>query len=246
MIARMSVESDDDEGFVAFNAEPGEMIEEGEASEDDSFVDELEQGDNTVKGTVLYIGHLPVGFFEEGLKKYFSQFGGVRRVKVARSERTGKPKGYGYVEFYNEDVCVIAARTMDEYMMFGRKLVCKVVPPNKVPKSLRKGQWGITQASLKPYEHAAKINATEITAEKRAKVIEKMQLKLEQMEEAWKAKGIEYSFSFPEGDAVKNTLNRKKAAEEEKQDVPPVDAAPEKSSKKQKTTGGRAVKKSNK
>jgi nucleolar protein 15 len=39
------------------------------------------------KRGVVYIGHLPHGFYEEELKKFFSQFGEVSRVKVSRSCR---------------------------------------------------------------------------------------------------------------------------------------------------------------
>jgi nucleolar protein 15 len=37
--------------------------------------------------TVLYVGHLPYGFEETGLQKFFSQFGTITRLKMARSEK---------------------------------------------------------------------------------------------------------------------------------------------------------------
>ncbi|VDK21598.1 unnamed protein product [Anisakis simplex] len=37
------------------------------------------------RSKVIKISHLPFGFFEEELFKYFKQFGYVRRVRVARS-----------------------------------------------------------------------------------------------------------------------------------------------------------------
>lgn len=45
-----------------------------------------EVGDELQSG-VVYIGHLPHGFYEEQLRSYFSQFGTVKRVKVARNKR---------------------------------------------------------------------------------------------------------------------------------------------------------------
>ncbi len=36
---------------------------------------------------VVYVGHLPHGFFEEQLMGYFSQFGTVKKVKVSRNKK---------------------------------------------------------------------------------------------------------------------------------------------------------------
>lgn len=36
---------------------------------------------------VIYIGHIPHGFFEAEMKEYFEQFGKVTKVRVARSKK---------------------------------------------------------------------------------------------------------------------------------------------------------------
>ena len=38
---------------------------------------------------VIYVGHLPHGFFESQLKDYFSQFGTVTKVHVSRNKKVG-------------------------------------------------------------------------------------------------------------------------------------------------------------
>lgn len=76
---------------------------------------------------VIYVGHIPHGFYEDQIRGFFSQFGDVRNVRVSRSKRTGGSKGYGFVEFGDADVARIAAATMDKYLMAGRQLVCHVV-----------------------------------------------------------------------------------------------------------------------
>ncbi|CBZ54806.1 putative RNA binding protein [Neospora caninum Liverpool] len=81
---------------------------------------------------VVYLGHLPQGFFEPQLKKFFSQFGKVTRVELRRSKRTGNSKGHAFVEFELPEVADIVAEAMDNYMMFGRTLVCHVVPPHNL------------------------------------------------------------------------------------------------------------------
>lgn len=60
------------------------------------------------------------------MREYFSQFGIVTRVRIARSKRTGKSKGYGFVEFKSAEVAKIVADTMNNYLMFSRLLKCKL------------------------------------------------------------------------------------------------------------------------
>ena len=44
-----------------------------------------------VKTGVVYIKHIPHGFYEDEMKAFFSQFGKVLRVCVARSPKVGIP-----------------------------------------------------------------------------------------------------------------------------------------------------------
>ncbi|XP_001600029.1 MKI67 FHA domain-interacting nucleolar phosphoprotein-like [Nasonia vitripennis] len=80
---------------------------------------------------LVYIGHIPYGFFEDEMKEYFEQFGKVTRVRVARSKKTGKSRGYGYIEFQLPEVAKIAAETMNNYLMCGRLLKATYIPPEK-------------------------------------------------------------------------------------------------------------------
>ena len=36
---------------------------------------------------VVYLGHIPHGFFEQEMRTYFSQFGNVNRLKLSRSKK---------------------------------------------------------------------------------------------------------------------------------------------------------------
>ena len=56
----------------------------------------LKVTDGKKKG-VLYIGHLPKGFNETELKSFFAQFGAVSKLRVARSQKTARPKGYAFM-----------------------------------------------------------------------------------------------------------------------------------------------------
>ncbi|XP_072326725.1 MKI67 FHA domain-interacting nucleolar phosphoprotein isoform X1 [Scyliorhinus torazame] len=88
---------------------------------------------------VIYLGHIPSGFFEPQIKKYFSQFGTVLRVRLSRSKKTGHSKGYAFVEFECDEVAKIVADTMNNYLFGERLLKCQVLPPEKVHAQLFKG-----------------------------------------------------------------------------------------------------------
>lgn len=80
---------------------------------------------------VVYLGHIPTGFFEAEIRNFFSQFGKVRRVKLFRSKKTGNSKGYAFVQFETTDIAEVAAEAMDGYMFGDRKLVAHVVQKEK-------------------------------------------------------------------------------------------------------------------
>ncbi|XP_011186022.1 MKI67 FHA domain-interacting nucleolar phosphoprotein [Zeugodacus cucurbitae] len=83
------------------------------------------------KRGIVFIKHLPHGFFEEQLKNYFEQFGKVTRLRLGRSRRTGGSKGYAFVEFEYPEVAEVAAETMDNYLMFKKVVKAAYIPPEK-------------------------------------------------------------------------------------------------------------------
>merc|ERR1712051_782459 len=70
---------------------------------------------------ILYVGHLPKGFNETELKNFF-QFGQVTKLRVSRSVKTARSRGYAFLEFAERKVAEIAAKAMNNYLMFGRQL----------------------------------------------------------------------------------------------------------------------------
>lgn len=81
---------------------------------------------------VVYLSHIPHGFYEEQMRAYFSQFGEITRLRMARNRRTGASKHFAFIEFRHEAVARIVVETMDNYLMFGRLLQCKLVPVEQV------------------------------------------------------------------------------------------------------------------
>lgn len=47
---------------------------------------------------LVYVGHLPHGFYEEALHGYFSQFGTVTKVKVARNKKVRRVEELSYYD----------------------------------------------------------------------------------------------------------------------------------------------------
>lgn len=72
------------------------------------------------------MGHIPHGFYEEEMKSFFNQFGTVIKARVFRSQKTGRSKGYGFVQFKHPDVAKIVAETMNNYLMCNRLLKGKL------------------------------------------------------------------------------------------------------------------------
>ncbi|CAD8119787.1 unnamed protein product [Paramecium sonneborni] len=90
-------------------------------------INRLEQQTQERQNGIIYVGHLPYGFVEEGLKEYFTQFGDVIGVKLFRSKKTNRAQGYGFIKFADKEVAPIAAQAMNGYLMNGKKLIVNVL-----------------------------------------------------------------------------------------------------------------------
>ena len=86
--------------------------------------------------SVIYLGHIPHGFFEKEIKSFFSQFGEVTKVKLFRSKKTNNSKGYAFVKFEAADIALVAAEAMNGYFLNDRQLDCHVVPPAKLHRGM--------------------------------------------------------------------------------------------------------------
>eukprot|EP00656_Telonema_subtile_P039070 TRINITY_DN4420_c0_g1_i3.p1 TRINITY_DN4420_c0_g1~~TRINITY_DN4420_c0_g1_i3.p1 ORF type:complete len:261 (-),score=110.33 TRINITY_DN4420_c0_g1_i3:63-845(-) len=88
---------------------------------------------------VIYLGHIPFGFFEDEMRGFFSQFGAVTRLRLSRSKKTGRSKGYAFVEFSHAEVAEVVAKVMHGYLLFGRVLASRVVPSEEQHETLWRG-----------------------------------------------------------------------------------------------------------
>lgn len=70
------------------------------------------------------------------MRAYFAQFGAINRLRLSRNRTTGASKHYAFIEFGSESVAQIVANTMNNYLMFGHILKCKLVPEDQVHEKL--------------------------------------------------------------------------------------------------------------
>eukprot|EP00804_Cyclotella_cryptica_P011204 CCRYP_007731-RA/>CCRYP_007731-RA protein AED:0.06 eAED:0.06 QI:107/1/1/1/1/1/2/183/286 len=143
--------------------------------------------------SVIYLGHLPTAFEERELIIFLNQFGSVQRCRVSRSTKTGRSRGYAFVEFAEEEVAKIVAETMNGYFLLEKRLVCHVLPKEKVYDMMFKRARKI--ATKKDVQNRVRL---EVNKRRTPEVIKGITAKLVQREELKRKKlaelGIEYDF----------------------------------------------------
>lgn len=78
--------------------------------------DEDEHGE-LAEGTTLYVGNLSYKANESDVKDLFEQHGHVNSVRLMKDKRTGKRRGFGFVEVSDDDAdSMISALNESEYM----------------------------------------------------------------------------------------------------------------------------------
>ncbi|EMS63551.1 MKI67 FHA domain-interacting nucleolar phosphoprotein-like protein [Triticum urartu] len=150
---------------------------------------QAEEPENTA--TVLYIGHIPHGFYEDQMQGFFQQFGAVKRVRIARNRKTGKSKHYGFIEFENPEVAKIVADEMNNYLLFEHTLQIAPVPLEKVHaklwKGVRKGFVPVDQVAIE-----RKRLSKDRTVEEHQRMLEGIVKRDEKCRKRIKAAGIDY------------------------------------------------------
>ena len=142
---------------------------------------------------VLYIGHIPHGFYEDQMRGFFNQFGEVSKLRLSRNKKTGRSRHFAFVEFADRRVAGIVAETMNNYLLCNKILVCKVVDAEK----LHKNTWvGANRKFQKvPWRSIArKKHNQERTAVQQRRRQEKLVKKEEKKRDKLKELGIEYAF----------------------------------------------------
>ncbi|KAH7160696.1 hypothetical protein EDB81DRAFT_782789 [Dactylonectria macrodidyma] len=170
---------------------------------------------------VIYIGRIPHGFYEHEMRQYFEQFGTINKLRLSRNKKTGASKHFAFVEFAEATTAEIVAKTMNNYLLFGHILKCRILPKEQVHEDLFKGANRRFKAV--PWNKiAGKQLEKPLTESAWADKVTKVQNK--RSKKADKLKEIGYEFEVPEMKAVPAP-----AAIEEKEseaEVKAIEAAP--------------------
>lgn len=70
----------------------------------------------------LYVGNLSYGATENELRELFGQYGQVTSVAVITDRETGRAKGFGFVEYGNDQDAKAAISALDGKEIGGRSL----------------------------------------------------------------------------------------------------------------------------
>ncbi|KAN0121955.1 hypothetical protein V8E51_000281 [Hyaloscypha variabilis] len=70
----------------------------------------------------VFVGNIPYGLTEEQIIRIFSSAGKVLNFRLVYDRETGRPKGFGFVEFPDSDSASSAVRNLNDYEIMNRKL----------------------------------------------------------------------------------------------------------------------------
>jgi len=204
-----SVKSDKTLAGIAAKAQEAEKLKSSESAAFlaiSSPAGDLQEEEQTVRKpqdlknrAVIYISHIPHGFYEKAMRAFFGQFGSVTNLRLGRSKKTGRSCGFAFVEFKYREVAEVVAESMNNYLMFDRLLKCSVVPKERTSKAIFRGKVKEQKppGKMAMMKHKRLVNAVkcEETVQRRqvrqAKRVKKSMSKLEKA-------GIKYNFQIAE------------------------------------------------
>ncbi|KAL7918258.1 hypothetical protein ACQKWADRAFT_304555 [Trichoderma austrokoningii] len=170
---------------------------------------------------VVYIGRIPHGFYEFEMKQYLSQFGPISRLRLSRNKKTGASKHFAFVEFAEASTAEIVSKTMDNYLLFGHILKCKILSKDQVHEDLFKG--ANRRFKRVPWNKMAGLQLAKPQTESawEAKVARERN---NRAKKAAKLQALGYSYEAP---ALKDVPAPAPAAIENGEEAKAIEAAPE-------------------
>ncbi len=79
--------------------------------------------------TKLFVGSLPWAVNDQSLEDLFKAFGAVSSAKVIMDRESGRSKGFGFVEFEDDDAAKEAIKQMNNTDIQGRTIVVSEARP---------------------------------------------------------------------------------------------------------------------
>ncbi len=90
----------------------------------------------------LYVGNLSYNVSELELRELFAQAGEVKEVAIITDRMTQRPKGFGFVEFMDQEGAEKAIRMFNNYELDGRRLTVNMARPREERSSGGYGNRG--------------------------------------------------------------------------------------------------------
>jgi nucleolar protein 15 len=146
---------------------------------------------NTVskkKLAVVNFSRLPHEFTEKDIRAFFGQFGGISKLRLSRSKKTGNSRGYGYIQYMLPEVATIAVEATNNYFIAGKPIKTALMNPEAVHKGLfigaPPGNHALSRSAAVRKRHNGKIHGLV-----NAKTLERDAARAEKLA----AMGIEYT-----------------------------------------------------
>uniref|UniRef100_A0A6N2MCB3 RRM domain-containing protein n=1 Tax=Salix viminalis TaxID=40686 RepID=A0A6N2MCB3_SALVM len=143
------------------------------------------------KSGVLYIGRIPHGFYEDEMKAYFSQFGTIKRLRIARNKKTGKSKHFGFMTFDDSEVAEVVAECMHNYLLFEHLLQVHVIPQEHVHPKLWKG-FNYRYNPLNRLQTERKLHNKERTLDEHRRLVVRIMKQDQKRRKKIEAAGLDY------------------------------------------------------
>uniref|UniRef100_A0A1B6GMY3 RRM domain-containing protein n=1 Tax=Cuerna arida TaxID=1464854 RepID=A0A1B6GMY3_9HEMI len=170
---------------------------------------------------VVYLSHIPHGFYDDQIKGYFSQFGKVTNVSVPRS-KSGRARGFAFIEFQHPEVAEIAAETMNNYLMFKRLLKAKYIPPKEqkprhfiAASESKQNHTTLPEKAVKSMKQNQLMKNRQLKKEKEVKKMKKLLKKQEEMSKNLEKLGIDYKFQVQKSN-IESLLVKERSSEKDK------------------------------
>jgi len=77
----------------------------------------------------LFVGNLPFSMTDQNMTEIFSAYGAVTSANIVMDKFSGRSKGFGFVEFENDEDAIKAMEALNESEQMGRNIAVKEALP---------------------------------------------------------------------------------------------------------------------
>lgn len=99
----------------------------------------------------VFVGNIPYDATEEKLKDIFNEVGPVVSFRLVYDRETGKPKGYGFCEYRDQETAMSAMRNLNGYELNNRILRVDNAANEKTKEEIRNLQTSVHGIFESPY-----------------------------------------------------------------------------------------------